>query len=410
MLISFSDSPEYIRRTKKPFRPPQASLAEVRAVVPKHLFEKNTLRGMLYVVRDVTCVLVFYELGWRIDPFAQACGQSLSPVVASIVRCALWATYWLFQSLAFSGWWCLAHEAGHGTLSSISWINHVVGFTLHTFLLVPYYAWRSSHHSHHKATQSLERDENYLPKTRSDYRIPAEHIAHPSDYHEIFEETPIYTLIRMIVMQAIGWNYYLLTNIMGNPSYPPGTNHFRPSSALFKPHERSKIVASNVGLAVMASLLILWTSHVGFWSFVRFYLVPYILTNHWIVMLTYLHHSDPTLPHYRSKEWTFLRGAVSTVDRPLLGWLGRFFLHNVSHDHVAHHLFSTIPFYNQPYVTEAIKTVLQDDYNYDSTNSFRALYRTFSQCCFIEDDGDIVFYKNKDGKAVRILESDLKRD
>lgn len=36
-------------------------------------------------------------------------------------------------------------------------------------------------------------------------------------------------------------------------------------------------------------------------------------------------------------------------------------------------------------------------------NTFRALYRTFTQCCFIEDDGDIIFYKNKDGEAVRFL-------
>lgn len=52
-------------------------------------------------------------------------------------------------------------------------------------------------------------------------------------------------------------------------------------------------------------------------------------------MLTYLHHSDPTIAHYRKSQWSFLRGAVSTVDRPLLGWAGRFFLHNVSHDHVS---------------------------------------------------------------------------
>lgn len=36
-------------------------------------------------------------------------------------------------------------------------------------------------------------------------------------------------------------------------------------------------------------------------------------------------------------------------------------------------------------------------------NTFRALYRTFTQCIFIEDDGDIIFYKNKDGKALRVL-------
>jgi len=49
---------------------------------------------------------------------------------------------------------------------------------------------------------------------------------------------------------------------------------------------------------------------------------------------------------------------------------------------------------------------LQDDYNYDSTNSFRALYRSFTQCIFVEDEGDIVFYKNKEGKAIRELAPD----
>ena len=48
-------------------------------------------------------------------------------------------------------------------------------------------------------------------------------------------------------------------------------------------------------------------------------------------MITFLHHSDPTIPHFRKEEWSFLRGAASTVDRPTLGWIGRVFLHNVAH-------------------------------------------------------------------------------
>ena len=71
---------------------------------------------------------------------------------------------------------------------------------------------------------SLERDENFVPRTRKDYNLPLEAVARISDYHEIFEETPIYTLVRMFLMQALGWQYYLLTNAMGSPSYPPGTN------------------------------------------------------------------------------------------------------------------------------------------------------------------------------------------
>ncbi|KAF8182679.1 delta-12 fatty acid desaturase [Pholiota molesta] len=408
MASLFYDGPEYIKRMNTPYKPSNATLAEVHAVIPKHLHEKSTFKALGYVLRGVVCAVIVYKLGWMIDSFANSLvnDYGVSSTVGSLVKWGLWALYWHWQGVMLAGWWCLAHEAGHGSLSNLSWVNHVIGYSMHTFILVPYYAWRSSHHAHHKATMSIERDENYVPRTRSDYNLPPESSAHISDYHDIFEETPIYTLARMLFMQACGWQYYLATNALGSPMYPPGTNHFQPSSPLFKPHERNGIIASNIGLTVMSSILYLWTREVGFSNFLKLYFVPYILANHWIVMLTYLHHTDPTIPHFRNRQWSFLRGAISTVDRPLLGWVGRYFLHNVSHDHVAHHLFSSIPFYNQPQVTEAIKKVLKDDYNYDSTNTFRALYRTFTQSCFIEDDGDIVFYKNKDGKVARVLAAD----
>ncbi len=61
-------------------------------------------------------------------------------------------------------------------------------------------------------------------------------------------------------------------------------------------------------------------------------------------MITYLHHTDPNLPHYRHPEWNFQRGAAATVDRNFLGWMGRFFLHDVAHYHVIHHFFPKMPF------------------------------------------------------------------
>lgn len=73
-------------------------------------------------------------------------------------------------------------QAGHGVISARSWINTTVGFTLHTFLLVPYFAWRQSHHLHHKSTGSVERDENFVPATRSDLRIPPANKVTKGDY------------------------------------------------------------------------------------------------------------------------------------------------------------------------------------------------------------------------------------
>jgi len=71
---------------------------------------------------------------------------------------------------------------------------------------------------------SIERDENWVPRTRSDYNLPPETSARIADYHEVFEDSPIYNLFRIFLMQTIGWHYYILYNAEGSPMYPPGTN------------------------------------------------------------------------------------------------------------------------------------------------------------------------------------------
>ncbi|KAF9066356.1 delta-12 fatty acid desaturase [Rhodocollybia butyracea] len=396
----FSDSPEFKLRKAKPFSPTKVRLVDIHAAVPKYLYKKNAFRASLHISRDILCAIALYQLAWEIETFLGGSRRH------HIIKWALWVCYWVSQSIVFTGWWCMGHEACHGNVSEYRWINHLVGFFFHTLILSPYFAWRSTHHLHHKATASIEREENYVPRTRSDLNLPPEPIAIPTDYHEILEETPMYTVVRMLIMQLLGWNMYLFTHTLGSPRHPKGTNHFNPSSTLFKPHDRWGVVASDIGLISMCLLLYKWTQTTGISSFLKFYFVPYMLLNHWIIMLTFLQHSDPTIPMYRNRQWSFLRGALSTVDRPLLGWAGRIFLHNAGHDHIAHHLFTNIPWYNQPHVTNILKELLGNDYNYDSTNVFYALYRTSTQCRFVEDNGDIVFYKNKDGKAARELAHD----
>ena len=118
---------------------------------------------------------------------------------------------------------CLS-QAGHGVMSSQQWINTSVGFVLHTFLLVPFFAWRHSHHLHHKATGSIERDENFVPATRTDLKLKDATKVTKQDYREMFEETPIFTLVRIFFMQAVGMQAYFAYNALGSPMYPAGTN------------------------------------------------------------------------------------------------------------------------------------------------------------------------------------------
>lgn len=112
----------------------QVKIGELHAAVPKQLFEKDTFKGLLYVARDVLCAVIIYKLGWLIEPFTDnlISRNGLPQIVGTLLKWTAWGVYWFSQSVALAGWWCLAHEAGHGNISPHKWVNHLVGFSLHT--------------------------------------------------------------------------------------------------------------------------------------------------------------------------------------------------------------------------------------------------------------------------------------
>jgi hypothetical protein len=84
----------------------------------------------------------------------------------------------------------------------------------------------------------------------------------------------------------------------------------------------------------------------------RVYLVPYLWVNHWLVLIAFLQPTDPLLPHYHASEFTFPCGALATLDRNLLGylgsvmgWVGAHVINGISETHVLHHVSSEIPRY-----------------------------------------------------------------
>lgn len=96
--------------------------------------------------------------------------------------------------------------------------------------------------------------------------------------------------------------------------------------------------------------------------------------------------SEPLLPF-------FLLGALCTIDRSFGPVLDHTF-HHISDTHVCHHLFSKMPFHHAQEATEHIRKMLGPYYMKDETALMRALYRSYSSCQFVEDDGETVFYKN----------------
>ncbi|CAL1704006.1 unnamed protein product [Somion occarium] len=376
------------------------TLQEIRAAIPDYLFVRDTTRGVLYLARDLLMAAVVWKAGTYIDSsFGNTTIRSqLSPIFAETLRWLTWAVYWWFQGLIFTGIWVIGHECGHGAFSESNAICDVVGFITHSFLWTPYFSWKISHHRHHISHASMERDEVYVPKSRSDLGIP-KRPNHEIDWDEYFGDTPIYTFYMLMRQQLLAFPAYLLFNVSGQKTYPKWTNHFDPNSILFTKAQRNQVILSNLGLLFMAWVVKLACAKWHPIEVIKYYGIPWLLVSHWFIMITYLHHTDPVLPHYRGKEWNYQRGAASTVDRNFLGWQGRFFLHDVAHYHVIHHFFPKMPFYHGPEATKYLQQFIGDQYHYSNKPVFKALWESYNRCQFVEDEGTVLFYRDKQGRS-----------
>lgn len=210
--------------------------------------------------------------------------------------------------------------------------------------------------------------------------------------HSLFEESPLYTLFYQFLIFTIGWPLYLFTNVTGQ-DYPGWTNHFNPRFVIYKDNQFWDIVKSTLGVLGVIATLTYFGQVFGSLNVIKFYVVPYLNVNFWLLLITYLQHTHPDVPHYRENAWNFQRGAILTVDRSY-GTLLNYFHHHISDTHVAHHLFSTIPHYHAEEATVHLKKVLGKHYFCDETPIATALWNARKACKFVEDEGDVVFYKN----------------
>ena len=125
------------------------------------------------------------------------------------------------------------------------------------------------------------------------------------------------------------------------------------------------------------------------------------------VMITFLQHTDPSLPHYTGESWTYTRGAAATIDREF-GFIGRQLLHGIIETHVLHHYVSLIPFYHADEASEAIQKVMGKHYRSDTKDGslgfIKALWKSIRHCNWVEpnegatgEGAGILFYRNRNG-------------
>lgn len=254
-------------------------IQSIRDAIPAHCFESSTWHSLAYVVRDVSMVAA---LGWAALTFI--------PTIANpLWRAAAWIAYGYAQGLVCTGVWILAHEAGHGAFSPHRRLNDFVGWVLHSSLMVPYFSWKFSHHRHHRYTGHMDKDMVFVPETtagRSSQPGFASLYLDP----ELFEDTPIVQLAKLLTHQLAGWQMYLLFNVsagLGSKQREAGwwrLSHFEPTSAVFRSSEGVYIALSDLGLGLTLGALYYASTLVGLPTVFLLYVVPYLWVHHWLGM------------------------------------------------------------------------------------------------------------------------------
>jgi omega-6 fatty acid desaturase (delta-12 desaturase) len=356
-----------------PLEPLPFNLTDIRKAIPAHCFERNLMHSLYYLFLDVSLIVIIGYLGTYI-------GTDHLPVNSHYL---LWPIYWYCQGSVMTGVWVLAHECGHQSFSESELANNFFGTILHSLLLVPYHSWRITHGKHHNNTGSCENDEVFAPSSRDDWK------------DDMLRETPLAQFVGIFLMLTVGWMPgYLVFNATGPAKYRgKNVNHFSPTAAFFDKKDYWLIVQSDAAFFSVCGFIAYCIYIFGFGPVAFFYLLPLMVTNYHLVLITYLQHTGSFIPHFRKDEWNFLRGAICTVDRSF-GFVLDHTFHHISDTHVCHHIFSKMPFYHAQEATEHIKKVIGPYYLKDDTPIALALYRSFSQCQFVESKGGTVFFKN----------------
>ncbi|MGK7908719.1 MAG: DUF3474 domain-containing protein [Synechococcus sp.] len=334
------------RRSELPF-----TLQDIRAAIPEYCFQPNPWRSLSYFFLDIGIISGLYALAIHLNSWL------------------FFPIFWLAAGTMFWALFVVGHDCGHGSFSRHKWLNNLIGHLSHTPILVPFHGWRISHRTHHANTGNIDTDESWYPITESKYN-----------------QMPWYEKLVRFYAPVFAFPIYLFRR---SPSRPGGS-HFSPNSPLFKPHEKWDVLTSSAWMIGMAAFLGWATYQFGWVAILKYYAVPYLIFVVWLDLVTFLHHTEDDIPWFRGKDWYFLKGALSTIDRDY-GLINEIH-HNIG-THVAHHIFLAIPHYHLKDATEAIKPVLGDYYRKSDESIWTGFFKSYWACHFVPDEGSNVYYQ-----------------
>ena len=323
-----------------------ANLNEVKSIIPKDTFQKSTYVSLKYAALDLITTSFSAFIGIKyLLPLAFTFFYSSNPI-NQLAGVALWMFYSVVTGTCAIGMWVTAHECGHGAFSDNRKLQDFVGYIYHSLMLVPYYAWQRSHAVHHANTNHVTDGETHVPPINAN---PSKHISNKSIIQKVFGKyigEAIYGWGQILLHLLVGWPAYLLIGATGGSSRGL-TNHFVPiqiptagqsvkeMKRLF-PNMSLKMLISDIGVVGVLVGLYQLALKFGWNWIIAAYFGPYLVINAWLVGYTWLQHTEVDIPHLPANNFSFLKGAFHTVDRPydqLLYGLVDFLHHHIGSTH-----------------------------------------------------------------------------
>jgi bifunctional Delta-12/omega-3 fatty acid desaturase len=254
------------------------SLATLKAAIPARCFESSLTTSLLYLARDIVYAGVLVGFAFKIDA-----------IPSLWMRISAWNLYMFAQGCVGTGLWILGHECGHGAFSPYERANNVLGWAIHSTLLVPFFSWKITHARHHRYTGHITKDAVFVPETEDE--IKARDPSAIDRLLDLAEETSIVTILKLIQHQLTGWQIYLMFNLTaGKESLPDGEkpdtrkdmSHFTTSSRIFLPSQKHLVLISDLGLILTLSALWFAAQYIGYQKVALLYFGPYLWVHHWL--------------------------------------------------------------------------------------------------------------------------------
>lgn len=320
------------------------TLSEIKRVIPAHCFKPSLYRSVYYVLRDIVFISTLYYGAYL------TYDTPWHPIYLPF--------FWFFTGFLMWAVFVLGHDCGHGSFSRYKKVNSFFGHLLHSAILVPFHSWRISHRKHHKNTGNYEKDEIFYPIPESEYE------GIPQMARTIYKE-----------LYFLGPWAYPVYLVKGYGNAMKNGSHFSPHSELFTKEERPMIVTSLTCWSIMFAFLCSCAVRFGVAPVMIYYGVPYLIYCFWLLVVTFLHHTEPGTRWYNTKNWNYVKGNLESIDR-VYGWLEHF--HHDIGTHVVHHLFPAIPHYHLLEANQAVKPFLGDLHKIEKMNPLAQLPESFN--------------------------------